>query len=102
MVTIHGVTQSNVTSTPLKIEHLVMQVASCAPDRILISTDLSTFWLLCDSVRAGCTFPPLREDPMKLLPTFVGISRAILDLTCSPNMIINLLDPWANVYPCQP
>ena len=82
MVTIYGVTQSNVTSTPLKVEHLVMQVASCAPDRILVLWHEYLHLVvvrLC--VRAGCTFPPLREDPMKLLPPFGGISRAILDLT---------------------
>ena len=81
MVTIYGVTQSNATSIPLKVEHLVMQVASCASDRVLISTTYLHLVVVRLCVRADCAFPPLQEDPIKLLPPLGGISRATLDLT---------------------
>ena len=81
MVTFYRVTQSTATSTPLEIEHLVMQVASCAPDRVLISTTYLHLIVVRLCVRADCAFFPFKENPMKLLPTCVGISRATLDLT---------------------
>ena len=81
MVTRYGVTQSNATSTPLEIEHLVMQVAFCAPNRILVLWHEYLHLVVVQFVRADCTFPSLWEDPMKLLPPFRDISQAILDLT---------------------
>src|SRR5271170_3958101 len=102
MVTLYEIIQSNATSTPLEIEHLMMQVASCAPDRILILWHEYLYLVvvrLC--VRADCTFPPLRKDPMKLLPLSEVFPGQYLILLFT-NRIINLLDQWGNVYPFQP
>ena len=64
MVTLYEVTQSNATSTLLEIEHLVMQVASCASDWILIYSMNIYIRLLCDYVlELTVPFPPYEKIP---------------------------------------